>query len=372
MKKNFQSYLLPGLIFQSVIVAGGYGTGQELSQFFLKTTPLEGLWGLTVTASVWSFVAAVSYEFARVHKAYDYRTYFKHLLGKGWILFEIGYLLVILVVLSVVAASCGSIGTEFLNIPYNVSVALVLLYIAYMTCKGSQTISKMFSLWSLLLYIVFTAICAGCFFDFPGQIKNTLSIPTTGTPWLKNGIEYASYNLGLIPAVFFSLRTIKSRQQAIGAGLLTGPLAILPGVFLYLAMLSDYPLIIDVTIPSAHLLKKLDVTWLTAAFTIVLLGTLIETGVGLIHAFNQRVNVYYEETATPPPPYFRIFGAAMLLVPAAILSQFSLSQLISTGYRGLTYLMLAIFIIPLMTIGFRRIYASSFTQEPRFCHKSAA
>ncbi len=30
MKSLFQRYLLPGFIFQSVVIAGGYGTGREL------------------------------------------------------------------------------------------------------------------------------------------------------------------------------------------------------------------------------------------------------------------------------------------------------------------------------------------------------
>ena len=30
----FQRYLLPGFVFQSVIIAGGYGTGRELVEFF--------------------------------------------------------------------------------------------------------------------------------------------------------------------------------------------------------------------------------------------------------------------------------------------------------------------------------------------------
>ena len=34
MKSNwFQRYLLPGFVFQSVIIAGGYGTGRELVEF---------------------------------------------------------------------------------------------------------------------------------------------------------------------------------------------------------------------------------------------------------------------------------------------------------------------------------------------------
>ncbi len=41
--KIFQRYLLPGFVFQSIIIAGGYGTGRELVEFFLHYGPLGGL-----------------------------------------------------------------------------------------------------------------------------------------------------------------------------------------------------------------------------------------------------------------------------------------------------------------------------------------
>ena len=39
MMSAFRQYFLPGIIFQSMIVAGGYGTGQELIQFFFTIGP---------------------------------------------------------------------------------------------------------------------------------------------------------------------------------------------------------------------------------------------------------------------------------------------------------------------------------------------
>ena len=34
--KGFRIYLLPGLVLQSVIVAGGYGTGREVVEYFTR------------------------------------------------------------------------------------------------------------------------------------------------------------------------------------------------------------------------------------------------------------------------------------------------------------------------------------------------
>lgn len=35
MLSTFKRLFLPGLVFQSISIAGGYGTGRELAEFFL-------------------------------------------------------------------------------------------------------------------------------------------------------------------------------------------------------------------------------------------------------------------------------------------------------------------------------------------------
>ena len=48
----FQRYLLPGFVFQSVVIAGGYGTGRELVEFFLTQGPLGGLLAMLLVSTV--------------------------------------------------------------------------------------------------------------------------------------------------------------------------------------------------------------------------------------------------------------------------------------------------------------------------------
>ena len=37
-KRSWTRYLVPGFIFQSVVIGGGYGTGAEIAQYFGVTT----------------------------------------------------------------------------------------------------------------------------------------------------------------------------------------------------------------------------------------------------------------------------------------------------------------------------------------------
>ena len=113
----FQRYLLPGFVFQAAVIAGGYATGRELVEFFLPAGPWGGLLGMAVSMLVWSMVLMVSFELARVARAYDYRSFFKVLLGRGWFLFEIGYFALMIIILAVMGAAAGEIAYSLFGLP---------------------------------------------------------------------------------------------------------------------------------------------------------------------------------------------------------------------------------------------------------------
>ena len=118
MKKFFQRYLLSGLIFQSVVIAGGYATGRELVEFFLSHGPAAGLLGMLVTTLLVSAFLPVGFEFARVFRAYDYYSFVKQLLGRFWLLFELGYAAAVVLILAVIAAGVGTVASEKLGVPW--------------------------------------------------------------------------------------------------------------------------------------------------------------------------------------------------------------------------------------------------------------
>ncbi|SVD91501.1 uncharacterized protein METZ01_LOCUS444355, partial [marine metagenome] len=126
-KSIFRRYLLPGLVCQSIVIGGGYGTGRELVEFFLSQGPLGGLLAIGVTTAVFSIVSMVTFELARVWRAFDYRHFFQKLLGPGWRLFEGCYLGLLLIVLAVVAAAAGEIVQKTFGAGYWIGVSIVML-----------------------------------------------------------------------------------------------------------------------------------------------------------------------------------------------------------------------------------------------------
>lgn len=106
--KTFQKYFVPGIVFQSLVIAGGYGTGRELVEFFLEYGTVGGLLGITcVSLTVWSVICAVTFVFARKFGTFDYKSLFEKLLGRAWPVYEVCYFALILLILAVVASSAG-------------------------------------------------------------------------------------------------------------------------------------------------------------------------------------------------------------------------------------------------------------------------
>lgn len=355
----FQRYLLPGFVFQSMVIAGGYGTGRELVEFFLKFGTLGGLLAMWLVSTViWSAVCAVTFELGRMTKTYEYRGFCRVLLGRAWWLYEICYFVQMIIVLSVIAAAAGSIMVGIFSLPYFVGVAFMMLSVGFLVLKGTSLVEKFLSFWSMVLYAVYIIFLVACFFSFGDDIIANLKAGKIEPGWFKGGIEYAAYNVGTLPAVLFTIRHLERRKEALVSGVLAGPIAILPGCFFFLTMVGYYPEILSETVPSVFLLNRLGSRILLFAFQVMLLGTLIETGTALIHAFNERLAAALEERNKPMAPTMRPLVAVALLAMATILAQVGLEGLIARGYGTVTYGFWFVFLLPVLTWGVYKIFTT--------------
>lgn len=352
----FKTYLLPGFIFQSVVVGGGYATGRELVEFFFAAGPIGGLLGLLVAGTIFSIVCAVGFELARRAQAFDYRQFCRELLGKYWYLFEIVYFFQLLLVLSILGSASGQIAANNFGLPSIIGTLGLLSLVGILTFNGSETIKKVLASWSILLYAVYIILFILAFKNFGGIIKDVFSSAPIGEGWLSSGILYSGYNLATLPAVLFAVMFHKSRKETIGAGLLAGPITIIPALLFYIAMMGQYPVIGDEPVPATFLMASLNINWLELIFQIVVFGTFVETGTALLHAVNERLEGTFAEKGTHLPKIARpIIAVGFLLLAVIAAEVFGIVKLIASGYGIITLAFIIILIIPMMTIGLRKI-----------------
>ncbi|MDR2528168.1 MAG: hypothetical protein LBD04_03995 [Synergistaceae bacterium] len=354
---KFQRYFLPGFIFQSVVIAGGYGTGAELAEFFFPYGSLGGLLAMSVvTFLFWAVVCAVSFEFARVFKAYEYKSFFQALLGPGWVLYEICYIVLLLIVLAVVAAAAGANTEAVLRVNKWYGIAFMTVCVAGLVLKGTTAIENFLSFWSYVLYAVYVLFLIICFTRFGESIVNQLAVvKEIKEGWPMGGARYAFYNLGIIPAVLFSTRDAENRKEAIGSGLLAGAIGIVPAILLFVAMSAFYPEIASASVPVNYLFEKLNMPWLLYTFQIVLFGTLIETGAGFIKAVTDRLEIKYAKEGKHPPVALRPVVTLGCVLLGVAISTFGLTGLIAQGYGTITWGFFILYVAPVLTWGVYKI-----------------
>ncbi|WP_116364825.1 hypothetical protein [Parahaliea mediterranea] len=352
----FRTYVLPGLIFQSVIIGGGYATGRELIEFFFPQGPLGGVLGLLVSALVFGVVLAAGFEFARVTGGYDYRHFCRSLLGRGWPVFEMAFFIQLLLILSVIGSAAGEMAQASLKLPTLWGTAILMLLIAILTFNGSEVIKVVLSAWSLVLYSVYLLLFVLAFASYSGVIADTfLGEPLMGN-WAASGVLYSGYNLAVLPAVLFAVAHLRSRRETVGAGLMGGLLAVIPALLFYIAMMAFYPEIGEQPLPATFLMAQLNSGWLNVVFQIVVFGTFIETGTALLHAVNERLSASARERGGELSRFARpLVSLAFLLIAMFASEVVGIIDLIAKGYGLLTLVFIVVLIVPLLTLGLARI-----------------
>ena len=356
----FKKYFLPGFVFQGVLIAGGYGTGRELVEYFMKYGPLGGLLAMfLVTLVMWSATLVLSFEFSRKFRVYDYRTFLRKIMGPFWFVFEIFYFVLLIIVLGVVGSAAGIILRDNFGFPYFVGVMMMLLFIGFLTFKGTNLLEKFFSSWSILIYIVYGLFFIVAFLKFGTEIQENFSSHLILPSWALGGFKYALYNIGVVPTVLFSLKHIETRKEAIFSGFLAGLIGILPALLLYIAVLGDYPGVVAHEVPAIFVLQKTRIPVLLIAFQIVLFGTLIQTGTGLIHAVNERIDSTLRERGREFPNWQRPLIALLFLLMGLGVSSFGLINLVAKGYGSISWAIFIFYFVPLLTSGLYQIIKKS-------------
>jgi uncharacterized membrane protein YkvI len=360
---RFQRFLLPGLAFKAVVIGGGYATGRELAEFFLPSGAWGGLAAMGLSTVIFSLACIVTFLFARQVGARDYVTFFKQLLGPGWVLFEGAYILFIILILAVYGAAAGAIGAAVFGVSEIWGTLTLALSIIGIVTFGNTSVERMFAYVSYLLYAVYALFVLLAFSRFGEQIQAAFATETVVGSWVAGGTIYAGYNLIGAVVILPVVRHLTSSRDAVIAGLLAGPLAMIPAALFFTCMVAFLPDIAGATLPSDFMLQRLDLPLFHLLFQLMIFSALLESGASSVHAINERIaKALRVRRGIELTHQARLAVALALLVGCMFLAdRFGLVALIANGYRALAYILLAIFVLPLMTLGVWRLWRHQST-----------
>ena len=355
----FKRLFLPGFAFKAVVIGGGYATGRELAEFFLPSGPRGGLIGMLLVMVLWSLVCTVTFLFARSTLSHDYGAFFRHLLGPGWFLFDVAYACAVLTGLSVFGAAAGAIGRALFGWPELVGTLCLVAGISIIAAFGSDSVERLFKYVTYFLYAVYAVFFALVFVRSFGRIEASFATPYPMTDWALGGATYAAYNAVSAVVILPVLRHSTGRKDAVIAGLLAGPLGMLPAVIFFICMAAYYPNIGAAILPSDYMLTRLNAPVFHFIFQLMIFAALLESGTGLVHAVNERLAGILRARGRALSTSARLgISGGMLLISIFVATRFGLVTLIARGYRALAYAFLLVFAVPLLTYGLWSILRS--------------
>ncbi len=369
---RYAKYLLPGVVFQSTLIAGGYASGREIVEFGGRFGPL-GWWSILVIVLGFVLLCGLSFEFARVVKAYDYGNFMRALLGPGRWLFDVLFVVMAVLVIAIVSAATGEIAEDSLGVPFLPAVIVVIVAVGALIFGGARLIEGFKSVGTTVYYIAFITFSAIVLTQFGPEVADTLDAgeqlgETTGGALL-SGAQYVSYNLVILPAVFFTLHRQTSRTETFTSGAVAGLLGTIPFVLTFLCLMAFYPdpSVLEAEVPWLAMLTQVGGPVLVGAYALVVVYTLVESATGLIHAIRDRVDAGLSAMGRQPLSSAQAGIITVVVLAAAVaLAQVGIIDLVAAGYGTMAYFFFALYALPLLTIGVYRI-----VKHPSRAHEPA-
>ena len=104
------------------------------------------------------------------------------------------------------------------------------------------------------------------------------------------------------------------------------------------------------------MLQQLGHIWLLVVYAIILFGTIAQTGVGMLQGLNERLDVWWTERRgnvfSSRTHSFIALGAVLV---SLLLANVGIIDLVAKGYGTLAWFGLAVYVIPVLTLGFLRL-----------------
>ena len=306
---------------------------------------------------IWSAVCVVTFLFALRTQSRDYRTFFRHLLGPLWPAFEVAYFLALVLILAVYAAAAGAIGQALLAWPPIIGSVCLVVAITLVATWGNEGVERLFKYVSFFLYATYALFVILAFARFGGRTLAAFTVASPASGWVTGGLTYAGYNIIGAIVILPVIRHLMSARDAVAAGLLAGPLAMIPAMLFFICMVAYYPEIQDQALPSDFLLEKLNIPVFRMIFQSMIFAALLESGTGGVHAINERIAQAYRDKGGRVLSKSARLGITMIVLIGSVFvaNRFGLVSLIASGYRWLAYAFLTIYVLPLMTFGVWRL-----------------
>jgi uncharacterized membrane protein YkvI len=347
----FRVILIPAGVFLAVMFGGGSASGLEVMTYFSSSGPLAGLVGLAINAIVLGTVIFLVYELGRLNDAYDYKSFSTVILGKRLSpAYEVFITIAMFLSLAYAATTGGTALANHFGVPKLAVTALLLVIVVFLTYQGRRIVEMSMVGTSIALLVCGLTMAVTAMLVEAGQVaanltNNIVEARRVAGPLLTYTVAITAYT----PIVLYAARDLRTRSEAAVAGYVSGVIFTLPLLFMHLTFLSRWPQVLQQDIPNQWIAGEIMPNLFSDIFVVVLFVAIVQTGVGLLQGFLERIDNWSVATRTESlSRRAHATIAAVALTACLLLSNLGVVSLLGKLFAFVFWASLFVFVIPLI------------------------
>jgi uncharacterized membrane protein YkvI len=353
----FRVLIVPTSVFLSVLFGASYGSGREVVEFVSSNGPAGGLIAIATLVATHVVLLVLSFELARLYRSYDYVSFFKVLLKRGWFLYEIVIILGLILALSITTSVGGTVLEEHFGISAWIGNLLILALIIVLNYHGRKIVEESMMLSVIALFVVLAVLLVQLVSGHSDQVAAAFAEfeYEGGAPY--KGLMYAIGGGGYLPLLLYCAIGLKARSEVIVAGVVAATVAAVPALIFHFSFMASYPAVIDERIPTYWMFDKISTPLMLNIYVVVMFVLVSQTGVGVLQGLIERLDVWHQQKKgipLTPAGHAGIAGAAVIF--SAALGSMGIVSLILRGYTIMFASFIVVFVVPLITYGAYLVY----------------
>ncbi|CEA06482.1 hypothetical protein BN1049_02870 [Pseudomonas saudimassiliensis] len=322
------------LAYMSVVIGGGFASGNEVLQFFTGYG-LAGIAGSVVAAVLFAFLGMQIARISSIMQAGSHKQVLYIIFGKqaGFVVDLILSFFLYGVGVVMLAGAGSTLAQQFGLDPLIGSILMTVLVIGTLCLNVKGIINLISSVMPFLLVMVlaimvYSIVTSTGSVDELNRVAAEVPVITflgADVPhWALSGLLYASFNIAVGFPMLAVIGGLTASPRAAGRGGVAGGLGLgFLIILLNIGLFANLDKLQGIEIPTLMLAQDIH-PWLAVLLSLALVAMIYSTAVGMFFAFSARF-------AVPDTVRFKVLSAIFAVVGLA-LSQVGFTKLVGTVY----------------------------------------
>ncbi|WP_205842194.1 hypothetical protein [Natranaerobius trueperi] len=335
---------------------GGFAAGRQLIDYYVnfgRYAAFLPFFSMLIVGIAFYY----GWLYAIAHKTFDYASFGEKFYGNRAIaiVFEIAYIILLVVATAVAFATGGEVIKDAIGTPYIINTIVIAVVIFFLTIYGARVVRNAATSIAIIVIVGLVLIFgSNIIINFEG-VSGVISAGETNTgfgPALWQMLLYVGFQSFLFCACVAVAEPLKTKADAKKAAtigtLVNGLLVLLASI----GILGYYPDILAEEVPTLYVAERgFGGLFATYATSLLILLGVISTGVNLVFGGVKRIVSNFSKGNEANDRRTNIIASVLYVLLTWAIALLGLIWLIQIGYGYLGYVGLFLIVIPFIVKG---------------------